>query len=179
MLAQTGKIFTAQQLQKRWSNIQSRLKEKLKYSRGTGGGPPQLLSNNDSVAHDIIGANSPKLSRVPGAIENVDVLHREITTAEKRPCNPDPTTQSCSREDGPRTNGSLPSRSMSCKRKRVERPPLESLEDLHRSVMELQRQKLFLKIQLLRQKTVLKHDAATQTDINTSDFGYLRYILYT
>ena len=59
-----------QKLQKKWNNIQSRLKEKLKDGQKTGGGPPTKLGENDALAHRILGESNPKLVRIPGAMEN-------------------------------------------------------------------------------------------------------------
>ena len=49
MLIVCAKEFMVAQLVKRWSNIQSRVKEKLWDSKITGGGPPKTLSDADKL----------------------------------------------------------------------------------------------------------------------------------
>lgn len=68
MLISTGKEFTADQLCKKWSNIQNRLKEKIAKRNQTGGGSVVKFCDNDNIAMDIIGELNPKISKVPGAV---------------------------------------------------------------------------------------------------------------
>ena len=66
----TGKLLSVVQLQKKWNNIQSRLKEKMRSSQQTGGGPAVIFSENDALAQKILGEGNLKLVRVPGARDN-------------------------------------------------------------------------------------------------------------
>ena len=52
-----GKEFTVLQLVKRWSNIQSRVKDKIRDGKGTGGGTPKTLSEADNLCVKISGTN--------------------------------------------------------------------------------------------------------------------------
>ena len=65
-----GKEFTVLQLVKRWSNIQNRVKDKIRDGKGTGGGPPKTLSEADNLCVKILGNENPKIAKIPGAIEN-------------------------------------------------------------------------------------------------------------
>ena len=65
-----GNEFTVLQLVKRLSNIQSRVKDKIMDAKGTGDGPPKTLSEADNLCVKILGNENPKISKVPGAIEN-------------------------------------------------------------------------------------------------------------
>ena len=78
----TGKSFTVEQLQKKWNNLQNRLKDRLKDSKNTGGGPPKKLSANDLLAWRIMGKTNPKLAMVPGAMENAADLENVEPTQD-------------------------------------------------------------------------------------------------
>lgn len=54
-------------LQKKWNNIQTRVKEKIRKRQMTGGGHEVKFNENDFLAMKIIGIDNPILSRIPGA----------------------------------------------------------------------------------------------------------------
>ena len=55
----TGKTFDVKRLQKKWNNIQSRIKEKNRAMKKTGGGPAIKGCANDEIAERILGENNP------------------------------------------------------------------------------------------------------------------------
>ncbi len=55
-------------MQKKWNNIQTRVKGKMAQRNKTGGGPAIMLNTNDDLALKIIGEENPKMAKVPGAI---------------------------------------------------------------------------------------------------------------
>ena len=61
----TGKLFDEETLEKKWNNIQSRLKDKGRAMMETGGGPGIKGSHNDVIAERILGPENPKLPRWP------------------------------------------------------------------------------------------------------------------
>ncbi len=63
LLVVTGKEFTAVQLQKKWNNIQQRLKDRFRDGKKTGGGPPTNLSDNDQQTWRIMGERNPKVNK--------------------------------------------------------------------------------------------------------------------
>ena len=50
-----GKEFNIPQLQKKWSNIQSRIKDKIRKGRKIGGGPAPIFTENDCLTQKILG----------------------------------------------------------------------------------------------------------------------------
>ena len=66
----TGKVFEVKKLQKKWNNIQQRVKERNRLVKKTGGSPPVKGSANDEIAERIMGETNPKLVCVPGTMEN-------------------------------------------------------------------------------------------------------------
>ena len=63
-------MFEEKKLQKKWNNIQQRVKERNRLAKKTGGVPPVKGSANDEIAERIMAKNKPKLLCVPGAMEN-------------------------------------------------------------------------------------------------------------
>ena len=55
-------------IKKKWDNLINRLKERLRHTTGTGGGPPVTLTTNDQIVERILGVDNPALKRVPGSI---------------------------------------------------------------------------------------------------------------
>lgn len=62
-----GKDFDREQLQKKWSNLQERVKNKLRQRNMTGGGTSADLNARDDITIRIIGDTNPVLNMVPGA----------------------------------------------------------------------------------------------------------------
>jgi hypothetical protein len=172
LLTQTGKDFSTLQLQKKWQNIQSRIKEKMNYSRGTGGGPIERMSENDNAAYQIIGVDNPKLAMVPGALENANSITKQplhLYTPSKSIASTSYASLSASDEQMPTP----------AKRYRSATEDKESIEALHRSVLVLQREKLKLKIQLMKKKVCEHRDAEVQTDdpsILLPSFTFMNYL---
>ena len=91
-----GKVFTVNQLQKKWNNVQNRVKEKLRSARKTGGGPPAILTGNDLLAQKILGESNPKLVRVPGGMENTQPVTKTVQSSEDSDDDVEFCAQSCS-----------------------------------------------------------------------------------
>ena len=94
LLIKTGKEYNSAQLQKKWNNIQQRVKDRSHDSKTTGGGPPITLSANDRLTWKIIGEKNPKVAIVPGAMTNTsfcsaletsDIVDEEDDTQSKMP----------------------------------------------------------------------------------------------
>ena len=49
LFTETGRRFTEAQLMKKWSNIQTRVKDNLKHGKITGGSPAMSLSHADQL----------------------------------------------------------------------------------------------------------------------------------
>lgn len=62
-----GKDFDKEQLQKKWSNLQERVKNKLRQRNMTGGGTSADLNTRDEITIRIIGETNPVLNMIPGA----------------------------------------------------------------------------------------------------------------
>ena len=62
-----GKEFDERQLSKKWSNLQERLKSKLRQRNLTGGGTSADLNTRDEITHRILGDVNPMLVMVSGA----------------------------------------------------------------------------------------------------------------
>lgn len=139
LLINTGKEFSVAQLQKKWNNSQQRLKEKSKYGRKTGGGPAAVFSENDKLTLKILGENNPKVAMVPGALANTTNIESSVTSDLE---NEEPSAFTPKR------------------RKRDD----TSLDDLHREVLLLQKQKLLLRISALQREQVQRVDKGTQTE---------------
>ena len=67
LLVKSGKEFEESQLTKKWSNLQERLKNKLKQRNMTGGGTSAELNTGDEITHRILGETNPIVNMVPGA----------------------------------------------------------------------------------------------------------------
>ena len=67
LLLKCGKDFDRDQLQKKWSNLQERVKNKLRQRNQTGGGTSADLNTRDDITIRIIGEANPVLNMVPGA----------------------------------------------------------------------------------------------------------------
>lgn len=186
LTTRTGKDFSAQQLQKRWSNIQARVKEKKSYQKGTGGGPVEKFTENDMQAFNIIGAGNPKLAMVPGAMSNTDSLRPMMDSPsssssltqepvqKKQRFSSMSSSTGTSRESSKFQVPSLTSQSSTCSDSKEK--TRESFDDLHKSVLLLQREKLKLKLELLRRQVSEKRDAATQTDGYYSNMSFMQLL---
>jgi hypothetical protein len=134
------------------------------------------ISGNDCITQDILGVTNPKLSMIPGAIENDSLLNRDVTILQPY--------SGLANEIPLSAKGTLASQSSSGSCSTYQHsytPPTkrhkqdESLEDLHRSVLQLQRQKLILKIKCMQENSVVKRDASTQTPIQ-SNIGFVQML---
>ena len=67
LLLKCGKDFDKEQLNKKWSNLQERVKSKLRQRNLTGGGISADLNTRDDITMRIIGETNPILNMVPGA----------------------------------------------------------------------------------------------------------------
>ena len=56
------------QLYKKWINIKSRVFEKNRKRKATGGGCAIAMTENDSKVLNILGENNPKLHKIPNAL---------------------------------------------------------------------------------------------------------------
>ena len=68
----TCTVLTADKLIKRWKNLQSALKEKLNWTKDTGGGEPKPLNIIDHTVQRILGEKNPIINRIPGALFSKD-----------------------------------------------------------------------------------------------------------
>ncbi len=55
------------QLKKKWMNIKTRVLEKVRKRKQTGGGPTIQFTSNDEKVLDLLGEGNPKVCKVPGA----------------------------------------------------------------------------------------------------------------
>ena len=86
LVVRTGKSLAIEQLQKKWNNVQQRLKERLKDVKKTGGGPSKELSENDRLVWRVLGEQNPKITKVVGAMENgVYLENLELPPADEQP----------------------------------------------------------------------------------------------
>ena len=65
LLLKCGKDFDKEQLQKKWSNLQERVKNKLRQHNQTGGGTSADLNTIDDITIRIINEANPILNMVP------------------------------------------------------------------------------------------------------------------
>ena len=163
LLINTSKDFKVGALKTKWNNIQSRVKDKMKSAKETGGGESSKFSMNDRLAIKIMGEDNPKLCKVPGSVENLKRintslpdLNESLSTTESNAENVDPNPESLI--DTPTA------------------PPLKKLkkasfQELSYEVMELEKEKLSLEIQVLKKKLVEKSTKATQTVQETPSFS--------
>lgn len=186
---QTGIAFTENQLQKKWSNIATRVKEKLKHPAGTGGGIPKKMSNNDLTYLRIVGEDNPKLTMMKGAIANTTALQpinvnaqtsqesmrgsQELTTtithskvSKTTQGLQEPMTSSQMYEVDPETSDDEIENSFlsaSAKRRKlvVRR---QTLDELHMEVLLLQKQKLQMQLDQMKRNQKVSHNKATQTE---------------
>lgn len=63
-----GKDFTVMQLTKKWQNLQSKVKEKIRHNNATGGGKTRSFDDSDDFVRKILGESNPTLAMVPGAV---------------------------------------------------------------------------------------------------------------
>lgn len=170
-LVSTGKQLDAKTLKIKWNNIQGRVKDKTKSAKGTGGGPSVTLSSNDKLAIKILGEDNPKLCKVPGGMENTTRINSTIFENSGSSDDPDPMSNTipASSLNTPRrttfqmkenTNPVIESSPLEPQPKRQKR---NIYEDLQIEVMELEREKLKLEIQVLRKKLVDTATKSTQT----------------
>ena len=86
LFAVTGMRYEKEKL-KKWSNIQSRVKENSRKRKATGGGDSIPLTKNDDAALDIMGEQNPVVNKCPGAMDNHSEVtppkHEEATTNSK------------------------------------------------------------------------------------------------
>ena len=143
-LIETGLDVTVQQLQKKWNNIQNRVKERIRDTRRTGGGPVKPLTNeNDATCLRIIGESNPKMTKIPGAYSNTTPLSSGSFLSHSEDLEEEETTntENCTIQ---RTVGT------SLKKAPRRRLAQDAVEELHREVLLLQKEKLTLKIAILR-----------------------------
>lgn len=145
LLVNTGKDYSVVQLQKKWNNAQQRLKEKARDGKKTGGGPAAVFTENDRLTLRILGENNPKVAMVPGAMANTSSLASVSLAPEKE-------------DEATVRRGDCASTPKRCKRDDL------SIEDLHREVLLLQKQKLLLRISALQRDQVVCVDKGTQTE---------------
>ena len=148
MLNKNGHDFEIHQLQKKWQNIQQRIKDKQKTGKQTGGGPPVGLSTNDELAVKIIGECNPKLVMIPAALENGRKLQNDDEEEESK----------------------IPVSTKKLKQKSAKKRELPSdgqqIDELHREVLLLQKEKLILQIERLKElKGRNRSDKSTQADV--------------
>lgn len=153
VLEQTGRDFNESQMIKKWQNIQTRVKDKIKDGKRTGGGGPKVLGEADQLCCRILGEDNPKLQRIPGGRHNT----AEITTNEPV------VTEGIEDKQTPASSSN--------KRKSTIRDE-QSLDDLHREVLMLQKEKLRLSIKKLKAEVEPdKEDKGTQTTNGIESFG--------
>lgn len=146
LLIKTGKDFTVSQLQKKWNNTQQRLKDKTKDAKKTGGGPGAVLSENDRLTWKILGDTNPKVAMVPNAMANTSGCSQAVMFQKEN--------------DEPETSTPTPKRF----KRDTTHSISEGLNSLHREVLQLQKEKLILRIEALRRDRVQQEDKGTQTD---------------
>lgn len=150
LLATTGKQFTSVQLQKKWGNIQQRLKDKTRDGKMTGGGPCSSLSENDKLTWRILGESNPKVSMIPRALHNSSSITSQLSV------------------DVDEENESIPVITPKCTRTPAKRAKIDTdLDTLHKDVLLLQKEKLQLSIAKLKRDLVIMTNKSTQTETFT------------
>ena len=87
---QMWKGFDERQLQKKWSNLQERLKTKIRQRNATGGGTSANLNSRDEITHRILGECNPTLTMIPGAWPPAPSDRQSGTTSSGESNDPDP-----------------------------------------------------------------------------------------
>ena len=182
----TGKLFEEKKLQKKWNNIQSRIKDKCRSMKKTGGGPGIKGSYNDVIAERIFGPENPKLVCVPGAMEN----GRKVSLNEQ---DEEDENEDSFSTDGTNSANAGNFTSSCTKNVRVDKPSCRlqvttarqgnsiNKEELYVEVLNLQKETLILakeKFQLeirglKERQTNQTTDAATQTTMFSNSLPYL------
>ncbi len=184
LLLRVGKDFTVSKLQKKWNNLQCRLKDRMKDGKRTGGGAAKALSKNDRLTWRIIGESNPKITMIPGAmvnaedIENVRPTFQSEATMKSFSDSNDLSDDELAAGTNVAAGSSFTTVSANVTKKRKKKAD-ENLDALHREVLELQKEKLLLNIKTLRKQVATVSDASTQTDFlnNAQPYSFLNDLI--
>ena len=135
---------------KKWSNIQCRVKEKFRERKTSGGGPAKTLSKTGLICCKILGEDNPKLKTTSWWISQHDTNDTEPSTVDSGH-HVDATSAGTSSDKRKVRGISTGSEE-------------KSLDELHREVLILQKEKLRLQIKKLKAEVEAeKHDQNTHT----------------
>lgn len=169
LFVRAGKDFSVSQLQKKWNNVQCRLKDRLKDAKRTGGGAPKTLSNNDRLTWRIVGETNPKLTMIPGAMVNAEDIEN-VSFPSKSSSDSNVLSEDELATEANSTVSRVPARKSETRKKKAD----ENIDVLHREVLQLQKEKLLLRIKILRKQVADTSDASTQTDFCVEPYSFLK-----